>query len=71
MAERKETDSASNQAKKRSSEFREKVANIIKDLGASYRNTESEDTLLLINEFSDVLRSSIYDEKGNLRPLRQ
>lgn len=52
-------------------DIREKVANIIKDLGASYRNTESEDTLLLINEFSDVLRSSIYDEKGNLRPLRQ
>ena len=52
-------------------DIRSKVAEIIKNLGASYRNTESEDTLKLIDEFSDVLRSSIYDEKGNLRPLRQ
>lgn len=40
-------------------DIRSKVAEIIKNLGASYRNTESEDTLTLINEFSDVLRSSI------------
>lgn len=52
-------------------DIRAKVAGIIKDLGASYRNTESQDTLTLINEFSDVLRSSIYDDDNNLRPLRQ
>lgn len=52
-------------------DIRLKVAEIIKALSVSYRNSESEDTLKLIDEMTDVLRGSIYDDHNNLRPLRQ
>lgn len=46
--------------------IRAKIATIIKDLASSNRQSPSDDVAKLIDEFSDVLRSSIYDNNGQL-----
>lgn len=49
--------------------IRAKVAAIVKDLSSANRQSPSTDVAKLIDEFADVLRTSIYDDNGQLRTL--
>lgn len=49
--------------------IRGKVASIVKDLASANRQSPSDDVAKLIDEFTDVLRTSIYDDNGQLRTL--
>lgn len=46
-----------------------KVAQIIKDLAVAQKASPSDDVQKLIDEFSQVLRSSVYNEEGDLREM--
>ena len=48
---------------------REKIATVIKDLSTAYRQTNDDNLKTLIDEFAEVLRTSVYDENNKLRPL--
>lgn len=50
-------------------DIRAKVAGIIRDLSVATKNTEDENVHKLLNEFTEVLRTSVYDDNGNLREL--
>lgn len=50
-------------------DIRAKVAAIIKDLSVTVKNTGDENAAKLMNEFTEVLRTSVYDDNNNLREL--
>ena len=50
-------------------ELRAKVASMIKDLSTANKATPNENTVRLIEEFDEYLRSSIYDDNGNKRSI--